>query len=174
MTDGLDEGLVSMDAVFSSVEKMILLADGDRDHSAASALNCNQTMVALHLLRELKRRLESVPVVAATPLSEQERHGVEHARYQVQHASPDNPNCCFDYELVLTLVKMIDRAYPVSRPQQRVGKPMRVSMTKDGILLTIAGESLGEITMEQACIMWELMPMLAGCCSRSSQNRGAT
>lgn len=53
-----------------------------------------------------------------------------------------------------------------------IGKPMGVSMSKAGTFLTIAGEPLGEITMEQACIMWDLMPALAGCCAASSQNRG--
>lgn len=53
-----DEGLVSTEEVFANVEKMILLADGDRDHSASSALKCNDTMVALHLLRHLKSELE--------------------------------------------------------------------------------------------------------------------
>jgi hypothetical protein len=42
-------------------------------------------------------------------LSENERHAIGHARYQVEHATPDNPDCCFDYELVATLLKIIDR-----------------------------------------------------------------
>jgi hypothetical protein len=53
-----EDGLISTNEVFDRVEKMILLADGDRNHSAASALNCNQTMVALHLLRHLKIELD--------------------------------------------------------------------------------------------------------------------
>src|SRR6266702_5346289 len=41
--------------------------------------------------------------------SEQERHAVGHARYQVARATPDNPECCFDYELVGTLIDVVDR-----------------------------------------------------------------
>jgi hypothetical protein len=47
--------------------------------------------------------------VSIYTLSEQERHAVAHARYQVEHATPDNPECCFDYELVRTLIEIIDR-----------------------------------------------------------------
>jgi hypothetical protein len=42
-------------------------------------------------------------------LTEQESHDVEHARYQVNRATPDNPDCVFDYELVATLLRIIDR-----------------------------------------------------------------
>lgn len=48
------EDLITAEQVFDRVEKMILLADGDRDHGNRSALTCNQSMVALHLLRHLK------------------------------------------------------------------------------------------------------------------------
>ncbi len=43
-------------------------------------------------------------------LSEQERHAVEHARYLAVRATTENPDCCFDYGLVHTLVQIIDRA----------------------------------------------------------------
>jgi hypothetical protein len=55
-----DDGLISIDEVFTRVEKMILLADGDRDHGNPSALTCNQSMVSLHLLRELKIRHDAM------------------------------------------------------------------------------------------------------------------
>lgn len=47
----------------------------------------------------------------ATPrrLSPDEVHAIGHARYQVEHATPDNPDCCFDYELVRNLLDIIDR-----------------------------------------------------------------
>jgi len=48
------------------------------------------------------------------------------------------------------------------RVKAGIGKPMSISMSKAGTFLTIGEESLGEISMEQACIMWDLMPMLAG------------
>ncbi len=57
----------------------------------------------------------------AQALSEQQRHAVEHARYQVNRSSPDEPECCFDYQLVETLVEMIDRAYPISSTDRHCG-----------------------------------------------------
>jgi hypothetical protein len=45
-------------------------------------------------------------------LSEQQRHAIEHARYQVKHATPDDPECCFDYQLVETLLDIIDAHQP--------------------------------------------------------------
>ena len=47
-------------------------------------------------------------------LSEAERHAVEHARWQVRKATPDNPDCCFDYQLVKNLLDVIDRKNPQS------------------------------------------------------------
>ncbi|MCK1577737.1 hypothetical protein [Bradyrhizobium sp. 174] len=49
-------------------------------------------------------------VAQAVGVSEAERHAIAHARYQSQHASPANPDCHFDYELVLDLLRVIDRA----------------------------------------------------------------
>jgi hypothetical protein len=48
---------------------MILLADGDRDHGAPSALTCNQTMVVLHLLRHLKMERDAFSISAQVVLS---------------------------------------------------------------------------------------------------------
>lgn len=47
-----------------------------------------------------------------------------------------------------------------------LGKPVSVSMSKAGIFLKIGAEQLGEITTEQACIMWDLMPVLASSLTR--------
>jgi hypothetical protein len=52
-----------------------------------------------------------------------------------------------------------------------IGKPMSISMSKAGTFLTIGNEPLGEITTEQACIMWDLMPLLAGSLSPVGQLR---
>jgi hypothetical protein len=58
-----------------------------------------------------------ISVPAQAPLSEAERHAIAHARYQVEHASPDNPDCHFDYELVLNLLHVIERsAQPPAAP----------------------------------------------------------
>lgn len=43
-----------------------------------------------------------------------------------------------------------------------IGETMSISMSKEGTFLTIGNQPLGEITTEQACIMWDLMPLLAG------------
>lgn len=51
----------------------------------------------------------------------------------------------------------------IDKVKASIGKPMSVSLSKAGTFLTIDGEPLGEITTEQACIMWDLMPVLAGC-----------
>ena len=61
---------------------------------------------------------------AQTPavLSEQQRHAVGHARYQVEHSTPENPECCFDYELVATLIGIIDRTLSDTSPIREVGK----------------------------------------------------
>jgi hypothetical protein len=42
-------------------------------------------------------------------LSEEERHCIGHAQYQVDRASGDNPEVCFDYGLIATLLELIDR-----------------------------------------------------------------
>lgn len=42
-------------------------------------------------------------------LNESERHAIGHAQYQVDQASGDKPECCFDYELVVTLLGLIGR-----------------------------------------------------------------
>jgi hypothetical protein len=57
------------------------------------------------IVRALLRGHAQTPAV----LSEQQRHAVGHARYQVEHSTPENPECCFDYELVATLIGIIDR-----------------------------------------------------------------
>jgi hypothetical protein len=43
-------------------------------------------------------------------ISEQERHAIAHAQHQVDQASPEKPECSFDYELVATLLRMINRS----------------------------------------------------------------
>ncbi len=66
--------------------------------------------------------LEVDPLYVAQPasplrgreLNENERHAVGHARYQVEHATPENPDCWFDYELVATLLSLI--AAPPEQP----------------------------------------------------------
>lgn len=40
-------------------------------------------------------------------LSEDERHAIGHAEWAVSHATPNNPDVCFDYELVRTLLGLI-------------------------------------------------------------------
>jgi hypothetical protein len=40
-------------------------------------------------------------------LSEDERHAIAHAEWAVSHATPNNPEVCFDYELVQTLLGLI-------------------------------------------------------------------
>lgn len=44
-----------------------------------------------------------------TRLSEDERHAIAHAQYQVDHASDDEPEVCFDYELVKTWLALTNR-----------------------------------------------------------------
>lgn len=47
-----------------------------------------------------------------------------------------------------------------------IGKPMNISMSKAGIFLTIGDDRIGEISAEQAEIMWGLMPTLASAITR--------
>ena len=42
--------------------------------------------------------------------SEAERHAIKHAQYVFDHATPDNPDCCFDYEFVRNLLVCIEHA----------------------------------------------------------------
>ena len=42
-------------------------------------------------------------------LSPEEWHAIGHARYQLKHATPEHPACCFDYEIVAALLQVIDR-----------------------------------------------------------------
>jgi len=79
----------------------------------------NQRSYWKHELRAFNRAFDALdsltPAVApewwetGALLSEQERHAVGHARYQVDHATPDDPECCFDYELVATLIGVVER-----------------------------------------------------------------
>lgn len=41
-------------------------------------------------------------------LSEEQLHALEHARYLSKHVTEDDPIVCFDYEVVRTLVALID------------------------------------------------------------------
>jgi hypothetical protein len=57
-------------------------------------------------------------MLAASPcfdISEEQRHAIGHARYLADQATPEKPDCCFDYELVRALLSVIDR-YSVTRP----------------------------------------------------------
>ncbi len=40
-------------------------------------------------------------------LTENERHAIAHAEWAVSHATPDRPDVCFDYTLVMTLLNLI-------------------------------------------------------------------
>lgn len=42
-----------------------------------------------------------------TRLTESERHAIAHAEWAVSHATESNPDVCFDYELVRTLLGLI-------------------------------------------------------------------
>jgi hypothetical protein len=48
-------------------------------------------------------------LTAAQIREAEEQHAYHHARFQVDRATPDNPECVFDYELVATLLRIIDR-----------------------------------------------------------------
>jgi hypothetical protein len=48
-------------------------------------------------------------LTGAQIIEAEERHAVEHALYQVNRATPDDPECVFDYELVAALLRIIDR-----------------------------------------------------------------
>ena len=80
--------------------------------------NCTECVkLAISYLQEARQLLTAPPSdspgSAHQPqLSEQQRHCVEHARYQVKHATPDDPECCFDYQLVETLLDIIDAHQP--------------------------------------------------------------
>jgi hypothetical protein len=49
------------------------------------------------------------PKPAPDAMRESERHAIAHARYQAEQATPEKPDCCFDYELVKDLLRVIDR-----------------------------------------------------------------
>ena len=42
-------------------------------------------------------------------LSRDEKHAVSHAQYQVERATDDNPECCFDCTLVQTWLDLTNR-----------------------------------------------------------------
>jgi hypothetical protein len=42
-------------------------------------------------------------------MNEDQRHAVGHAQYLVDRATPENPDVCFDYTLVQSLLMLIDR-----------------------------------------------------------------
>jgi hypothetical protein len=53
---------------------------------------------------------------ALADVSEQERHALEHARYLAKGSTPQDPECSFDYQLVETLVELIDRLRASPQP----------------------------------------------------------
>lgn len=42
-------------------------------------------------------------------LSEEETHAIGHAKWQVDRATPEKPDVCFDYELVICLLALLKR-----------------------------------------------------------------
>jgi hypothetical protein len=53
-----------------------------------------------------------------TDVSEEERHAIAHARNQVEQASAEKPECCFDSDLVKDLLRVIDRRSPAEKSTQ--------------------------------------------------------
>ena len=71
----------------------------------------------------------------AMTLSEEELHAIAHARYQVKRATPENPDCCFDYGLVADLIKVIDRGLAAQGdPIERLRKGEIVTWASAGAL----------------------------------------
>jgi hypothetical protein len=64
----------------------------------------------------------------AGPLNESERHAIAHARYQVERASPENPDVCFDFDLVKALLRVIDRRGTVGPSEDYVKTEIRVAI----------------------------------------------
>jgi hypothetical protein len=59
-------------------------------------------------------------------ISEQERHAIAHAQHQVDRASPEKPECSFDYELVATLLRVISRSSEqIANTQSDLGAAFR-------------------------------------------------
>lgn len=61
------------------------------------------------LMQMMERALLARELAQCLDVSEEERHAIAHARYQVEQASPENPDCCFDFDLVKNLLRVIDR-----------------------------------------------------------------
>lgn len=83
-----------------------------RDHGSTTCL-CEDVA---------KAALLASPAQSSWQPSEQEQHAIGHARYQVERATPEFPEVCFDYELILTLLKIIDRTSPVPSTQSRIAE----------------------------------------------------
>jgi hypothetical protein len=66
---------------------------------------------AMQVVANADRRF---PAAASADVSEEERHAIAHARYQVEQASAEKPECCFDFDLVRDLLRVIDRRYPAA------------------------------------------------------------
>lgn len=58
----------------------------------------------------LAQKLVTGALAQPAIMSEAERHAIAHARHQVERATPEKPDCCFDFDLVKDLLRVIDRA----------------------------------------------------------------
>ncbi len=71
-------------------------------------------------LADFAEREMSLAGTPAQCVSEEEQHAINHARYQVEHVSLTNPDCCFDVDLVKDLLRVVDRGAR-AQPQPAIG-----------------------------------------------------
>jgi hypothetical protein len=79
--------------------------------------------------------------------SEEERHAIEHARFQADHASPDDPECRFDFDLVKTLLRVIDRS--LTRPSAEVAQPKKLPSGADIIATAMTRPQCNQLKQEK-------------------------
>lgn len=92
----------------------------ERPAEAAVAWRCPHGMgvdLACRLIADglecvCDNRQLAIPHREAVAWTEEERHAIAHARHQVEQASPESPDCCFDFDLVKDLLRVIDRSIP--------------------------------------------------------------
>jgi len=87
---------------------------------------------------------------AMLDINENERHAVAHARYQCEHASPDYPVMCFDYELVLCLLSLIDRLRAAAQASGMREDILAEHELMRKTLETIAGTAADQLQATQA------------------------
>jgi len=105
-----NQPLAIQNAIVTITAHCTVLTD-DLKSSLGSAMIADLAGCISQCCLDLANALAAPPSVPGVEreLSENQRHSVAHAKYLCDRATPDDPEVCFDYELVQTLLALIEQ-----------------------------------------------------------------